>query len=74
MYRKGLLALLMAACLLGNATAGTDAAEKPGLITPLLVGANAPEATMTGPEGNQVTLAELTADKASVIIFYRGAW
>lgn len=43
-------------------------------ICPLKVGAEVPEAKLKNSDGEVKSLADLTNDKPSVLIFYRGAW
>ncbi|MCC5849669.1 MAG: AhpC/TSA family protein [Verrucomicrobia bacterium] len=46
----------------------------PLFAEPLGVGAELPEATVRRANGEAVTLAELTRDQKTVLIFYRGGW
>lgn len=43
-------------------------------ICPLKVGQEIPQTTLNDESGKQVALSDLTADKPTVIVFYRGAW
>ena len=43
-------------------------------ICPLKVGQAVPNTTLTDQDNKQVTLSDLTADKPTVLLFYRGAW
>ena len=43
-------------------------------VCPLKVGAEIPNINLTDDNNKQISLTNLTADKPSVFIFYRGAW
>jgi len=62
--------LLCAGCL---AFAG-DPATEPTMIQPLLIGADAPSATLTDTEGRDIAFADLIKGGPAVVVFYRGAW
>lgn len=47
---------------------------EPNAICPILIGEKLPEGTVTNLEGKEVSTAELTKEKPTVIIFYRGGW
>lgn len=49
-------------------------ADSAAAATPLVVGAAPPAATVRAPDGRAVDLTELTARRATVLIFYRGGW
>ena len=46
----------------------------PGEIHPLLIGAQAPEATLHSADGTAVGLSDLLSEKPTILIFYRGGW
>ena len=73
MPRPLVLALALAACLLGAAEpppAVVDAAQ----AVPIAVGATMPAATVKDVEGTAVDLATVWAEKPAVLVFYRGSW
>jgi len=43
-------------------------------ICPIKVGAEVPEVSLSDSDNKAVLLSELTAEKPTVLIFYRGAW
>jgi len=43
-------------------------------VSPLLIGETVPDAKIIGTDGNEHTLASLTQEKPTIIIFYRGKW
>lgn len=47
---------------------------EPNAICPILIGEKIPEGTVTNLDNKEVEVTELTKDKPSVIIFYRGGW
>lgn len=68
-----LLALALAACLLGAAEpppAVADAAQ----TAPIAVGTAVPAATLKDVEGKTIDLASVWAEKPAVLVFYRGSW
>ena len=69
-------ALCAAALFAGSALAAT-AAEVPASaaeVQPLLIGAQAPEATVQALDGTDVALKDILAKQRSVLVFYRGGW
>ena len=66
-------ALLATACF----TAASWAAETPesaNLVNPLLIGGEIPAVELVNMKGETVNLQEMAKKKASVIVFFRGAW
>jgi peroxiredoxin len=43
-------------------------------ISPLLYGETIPDAKLTSPEGNSVSLNELITQKPTILLIYRGGW
>lgn len=43
-------------------------------ISPLLIGENAPDATISDSKGGSLSFLSLIKDKPTVVIFYRGDW
>jgi cytochrome oxidase Cu insertion factor (SCO1/SenC/PrrC family) len=43
-------------------------------ISPLLIGEEIPDITLISTDGKQVTLASITGEKPSILLFYRGGW
>ena len=69
-------ALCAAVLFAGSALAAT-AADVPASaeeVQPLLIGAQAPEATVQSLEGTDVALKDILAKQRSVLVFYRGGW
>lgn len=46
----------------------------PTAISPLLIGEKIPNITLFDVSGKKINLLELAAQKASVLVFYRGGW
>lgn len=71
-----LAALLLASLLAtgGHAAGPDEVALSAGAIHPLLVGASVPSATVFGPEGEALDLAQVVTGKPTVLLFYRGGW
>ena len=66
-----------AAVLLAGGAAAATAAEVPASadeVRPLLIGAQAPEATVQSLDGTDVALKDILAKQRSVLVFYRGGW
>jgi peroxiredoxin len=73
LVRLGLLSALMASLPVLHAEPAptpTKATE----VAPVKVGAMAPAATLTKPDGSAFDLAKAYADKPTVLVFYRGGW
>lgn len=49
-------------------------APSPQEAKPLAAGAKAPTAVLPGQDGTDVDLAEVLAEKPTILIFYRGGW
>ena len=49
-------------------------ANSPSTVSPLLIGAEVPDVVLRTVDGTDVSLRKRTADKPTVIIFYRGGW
>ncbi|MDC8831982.1 peroxiredoxin-like family protein [Alteromonas gilva] len=49
-------------------------ATEAGAVTPLLNGVQIPAVTLHYPDGSPVSLAALTMQKPTIIMFYRGGW
>lgn len=49
-------------------------ADKAEDISPLLIGEKIPDITLVSAEGKHETLASITGEKPSVLLFYRGGW
>lgn len=58
----------------GNRKTQPTAPADAGQVRPLGEGAKAPVAVLRRPDGQQVDLTKLYAQKPSVLIFYRGGW
>ena len=43
-------------------------------VCPIKIGAELPEVTVTNEDNEQQTIATLTAEKPTILVFYRGAW
>ena len=71
---KGFLASLLLAALPVQAAAAAEVPDSAEKVTPLLIGATAPDATLATPEGDDVSLKDLLAKQRSVLVFYRGGW
>lgn len=65
---------LAAGMSVGAAGAATEIADSPAEIRPLLIGSEAPSATVQTLEGNATDLRDTLLGKKSVLIFYRGGW
>lgn len=46
----------------------------PTAVSPLLIGAKVPEATLTSMDGKTVSVSELIKSKKTILVFYRGGW
>lgn len=54
---------------------GIDAVEESGIVARAIrVGDKAPDFTLKGPEGDEVTLSKLLEDGPVVLTWYRGGW
>ena len=70
-----LLACFLAVACAAWAQDGQDGvADSANRIAPLLIGAQVPAATVTGPEGASVELAERAGAQPLILVFYRGGW
>ena len=68
-------AVLLALAFVFSVFAGAgEPVEKAEMITPLLVGMNAPNVTLKNPDGSDFVLNEAVAGKPTVLVFYRGSW
>lgn len=66
-----------AAALLAAGAAIASASEVPtraDQVRPLLIGAQAPEATVQSLDGTDVALQDIFAKQRTVLVFYRGGW
>lgn len=72
-----LATLLLSSLLLGAAAHAGDLppiAESAEAVKPVAVGEKAPDATLTTPDGEPVTLASRYAEGPTALVFYRGGW
>lgn len=51
-----------------------DFAPSADQVTPLLISSKIPDVSLKNMEGEMVRLRDLTSDKPSILIFYRGGW
>lgn len=51
----------------------TDIPDNPKNVSPLLIGSEVPDMTLSDPEGERVSLSEI-AGQHTLIVFYRGGW
>lgn len=65
--------LLSALFLTGNLVNGQVPTSAPD-VSPLLIGENVPDGTLTDSKGNSVSFYSLITEKPVVVIFYRGDW
>jgi len=66
------LLFILLVTLLGNQMAKSQ--DVMYEICPIKVGEQAPDVSLTDSSKNEVLLSELTLEKPTVLIFYRGAW
>lgn len=55
-------------------TANAQLPEKAEDISPLLIGETVPDAVLTAPDGTKKELKNLTSEKPTILLFYRGGW
>jgi len=67
---------MIAALLLltGSLTAVAEIASSPDNVTPLRIGDQIPNPTLTKLDGQKIQLADVLGGKPSVLIFFRGGW
>ena len=51
-----------------------DFAEKPGMVTPILINSVIPDVNLKATDGATVSLREKVAEKPTLLVFYRGGW
>lgn len=49
-------------------------AEKPGMVTPILINSVIPDVNLKATDGATVSLREKVAEKPTLLVFYRGGW
>ncbi|GGW84557.1 peroxiredoxin-like family protein [Alteromonas halophila] len=69
-----ILATLIVSAPAATAALRDTLASSPEKVTPLLAGMQAPNSTLTTPEGDPVSLHALTSQAPAVVLFYRGGW
>ncbi len=70
-----LLTLVLSVLIASSSMAGPrDIAPEATAVRPLLNGMTIPNVTVKLPDGSPVSLAALTMQKPTVILFYRGGW
>jgi peroxiredoxin len=74
MWPTPLLALFACAFLAGPAAMRDGVADAPANICPALIGHQLPSTTLRTLDGAEVDLRTLTAEKPTVLVFYRGGW
>jgi len=62
------------ASLLALAFAVTGLSRNANEISPLLIGSEIPNVSVTDKDGNKTELASIIEGKGTVIVFYRGGW
>ena len=67
-------ALAMAVVTAPQASGNREAADAPGSIRPLLIGASVPDLVLKSSEGRPFDVAEAIRRKPTVLILYRGGW
>ena len=68
------LAALLSLGLQYAAPANAEIAASAEQVKPLLIGSSLPKATLRGIDGAPIKISQLSAGKASVLVFYRGGW
>lgn len=71
MFRTLLFVLF---CAVGSIAGAAPLAERPELVTPLLIGASVPDASLQTLDGNSTSLRAVLQGKPSIVVFYRGGW
>lgn len=74
--RKPLTSITLTLCLTASASLAADGrvADSAEAVQPVLVGTEAPHATVRTLEGESTDLHDLLLGKKTVLIFYRGGW
>jgi cytochrome oxidase Cu insertion factor (SCO1/SenC/PrrC family) len=71
---KGIFSALFVASLSVTTASAAEVPDSAEKVTPLLIGATAPDVKLTTPDGEDVSLKDLLAKQRSVLVFYRGGW
>jgi hypothetical protein len=70
----GLAGLTLVAAAAVAPAHAVDPAPSAEEVQPLLIGAQAPDATVLTLDGTAVELKDILAKQRSVLVFYRGGW
>jgi len=65
---------LIALVLGAASTHAAELAQAPEAVTPILIGAHAPDVVLRTLEGKSKALAVALAGKPTIVVFYRGSW
>lgn len=66
--------LLAVSFLCAAPSRAQDVARTPSAVRPLLIGAQAPDATLRALDGSAISIKTALGGKPGVVIFYRGGW
>ena len=72
--KKLFLNLYFTCFTLSSIIAQSELPNNPQDISPLLIGEKIPALTIQGLDSKSVSLEELTIDKKTILVFYRGGW